>query len=258
MDVSVIVPARDAAATLPALLRGLEDQDVAHELIVVDDGSKDDTAALAEAAGARVLRGPQAGPAAARNRGAAVATGRLLAVTDADCIPQPGWLRALLAADADLIQGRVLPAGPAGPFDRTIAVVSEYGLYETANLAIDRAWFDRLGGFQSILMPGRGGKELGEDVWLGWRARRAGARTAFAGDALVHHAVFARGPRGYVAERARLRFFPELAKRIPELRDGFLHRRVFLNRRSMLFDAAVAGAAVAVATRRPWPLVAAL
>jgi hypothetical protein len=107
-------------------------------------------------------------------------------------------------------------------------------------------------------MPGRGGKELGEDVWLGWRARRAGARTTFAHDALVHHAVFPRGPRGYVAERARLRFFPELARRVPELRDGFLHRRVFLNRRSMLFDAAVAGAVAAAATRRPWPLAAAL
>jgi glycosyltransferase involved in cell wall biosynthesis len=264
MDVSVVIPARDAAGTLPTLLRALAAQETgaAWEAILVDDGSSDATPALAEAAGLRIIRGPQAGPAAARNRGAAVATGALLAFTDADCAPDPGWLAALLVAarDADLVQGRVLPPpdAPVGPFDRHISVVTEYGLYETANLAIARDLFERLGGFESILTPGRGGKELGEDVWLGWRARRAGARTTFAAGALVHHAVFPRGPRGYVAERARLRFFPELARRVPELRDGFLHRRVFLNRRSMLFDAAVGGALAAAATRRPWPLLAAL
>jgi hypothetical protein len=192
----------------------------------------------------------------------AVARGDVIAFTDADCAPAPGWISALLAAagDADLVQGRVLPPPdvPVGPFDRFIWVTAEYGLYETANLAIRRELFDRLGGFESILTPGRGGKELGEDVWLGWRARRAGARTTFAQDALVHHAVFPRGPGGYIAERARLRFFPELVRRVPELRGGFLHRRVFLDRRTLCFDAAVAGTVAAVAIRRPWPLAAAL
>src|SRR5205814_942389 len=61
------------------------------------------------------------------------------------------------------------------------------------------------------------GISMFEDTWLGWRARRMGARTAFCPDALVHHAVFPRGWRDYVAERRRLRYFPALAAQVPEL-----------------------------------------
>ena len=265
MDASVIIPARDAAATLPATLAALAGQRAAasFEVVVVDDGSRDATASIARAAGApvRVVAGAGEGPAAARNRGAAVAAGAALAFTDADCAPEPGWLAALLAAleAADLVQGRVLPApGSArGPFDRTISVTAEHGLYETANLGIRRDWFERLGGFESILRP-RGGKELGEDVWLGWRARRAGARTAFCAEAVVHHAVFPRGPAGYVGERARLRFFGPLVRQVPELREAFLYRRVFLSRRSAEFDLALTAVAAAALTRRPWLLAGAL
>jgi hypothetical protein len=122
---------------------------------------------------------------------------------------------------------------------------------------VARAVFEQLGGFESILQPS-GGKELGEDVWLGWRARRAGARTVFEPQALVHHAVLPRGPRGYVEERARLYFFPELVRRIPELREEFLYRRWFLNRRTAALDLALIGAAAALACRRPAPLLAAI
>ncbi len=146
-------------------------------------------------------------------------------------------------------------ARASGPFDRHITVLAEYGLYETASLFVRRELFDCLGGFESILVPRRG-IELGEDAWFGWRARRAGARTAFADAAGVRHAVFPRGPGGYVAERARLRFFPELARLIPELRDELFFRRVFLNERSARFDLAVLASAAALTRRRLWPLLA--
>jgi glycosyltransferase involved in cell wall biosynthesis len=259
VDVSVVIPARDAEATLGATLEALAGQ--AAEIVVADDGSTDGTVALAQAAGARVVHAGGRGPANARNTGAAAASGAVLAFTDADCVPEPGWVAAALAAlaGADLVQGAVLPPEGAaiGPFDRYIWVDHEHGLYETANLVVRRELFDNLGGFESVLVP-RKGIELGEDVWFGWRARRAGARTAFARDALVRHAVFPRGPGGYVAERARLRFFPELAARVPELRGHFFFRRVFLSRRSASFDLAAAGVAAAVATRRPAPLLAVL
>lgn len=260
MRASVIIPARNAAATLPAALAALAGQETeaAYEVLVVDDGSHDGTAAIASAGpGVRVIRGHGRGPASARNLGAAEASGDLLAFTDADCVPEPTWLAALVAAsdNADLVQGCVLPPEEVqpGPYDRFLVVTSEYGLYETANLAIRRDLFLRLGGFQSVLAPRRG-MELGEDVWLGWRARRAGARTTFAGAAVVRHAVFPRGPRGYIAERARLRFFPQLVKLVPELRDEFVYRRRFLNVRTAYFDLALLGLAAAVLARRPEPL----
>ena len=149
------------------------------------------------------------------------------------------------------------PGVEVGPCDRTIWVTEPRGLFETANLVVRRELFERLGGFESWLVPQRG-IELGEDVWFGWRARRAGARIAFAPDALVHHAVFRGGVRDLVRARRRLRYFPALAQRIPELRDELLWRRVFLTRRSAAFDAALAGVAAAVVARRPAPLVGAV
>lgn len=267
MDATVVIPARDAEATLPATLAALARQDGAadFEVVVVDDGSSDATVAIAGSAAARpvtVLRtGGGEGPGAARNLGAATASGDVIVFVDADCEPDPDWLARLLAASrgAELVQGAVLPPEGAriGPFDRFLAVVSEYGLYQTANLAIRRELFEQLGGFEPIVKPRRS-KELGEDAWLAWRARRAGARSVFAADAVVRHAVFPRGAVGYVGEQARVRFFPELVERMPELRDVFLYRRWFLSHRSARFDLALAGVAAALATRRREPLVAAV
>jgi glycosyltransferase involved in cell wall biosynthesis len=265
VDASIIIPARDAAATLPATLRALAAQAGAptHEVIVVDDGSSDDTARLAVegAVEVRLLRtsGGQ-GPGAARNIGAAAAQAPLLVFTDADCEPEPAWLARVVAAaeNADLVQGVVLPPPgvPVGPFDRFIAVVSEHGLHQTANLAIRRELFERAGGFQPVVRPRRS-KELGEDAWLGWRARRLGARTVFADDAVVRHVVFPRNASGYISEQARVTWFPELARHMPELRDAFLYRRWFLAARTAYLDLALAGVAAAVVTRRLTPLAAA-
>ncbi|MEA2171867.1 MAG: hypothetical protein QOF76_5167 [Solirubrobacteraceae bacterium] len=261
--VAVIVPARDAAGTLGATLAALARQTVSCEVVVVDDGSVDGTAAVAASFGVRVIVGRNAavaiGPGAARNAGAAATASRVLAFTDADCVPEPGWLEAGLAAlnDADLVQGRVEPdpAAPRHPFDRTLSVPAAYGLFEAANLFVTREWFDRLGGFgDGIAAPG---KHLAEDVYFGWAARRAGARVAFAPGALVHHAVFPRSAREFAAERTRLRHFPEIVRTVPELRERFLYRRLFLNAHTALFDAAVVGSLTALRTKRPLPLLVA-
>ena len=261
-DASVIVPARDAESTLPRALEALSRQDFAdYEVIVVDDGSRDRTASLARSAPGPVTVIEQApsGPAAARNRGVAAASGRVLAFCDADCFPAPGWLAAGTAAlgSADLVQGKVLPdpTVPLGPFDRTLWVTWEAGLYETANLFATRETFERVGGFEEWLHVELG-KGMFEDTWFGWRARRAGLRTAFSEEALVHHAVFPRGAREYVAEQRRLRYFPAVAQKVPELRRRFFYGRVFLNRRTAALDAAVAGCVAAVAARSPLPLLA--
>lgn len=83
--VAVVIPAHNAAQYLPVALDSLRQQTtVPAEVIVVDDGSRDDTAAVAERLGATVLRQDQAGPGAARNRGLRRATAEFVAFLDAD------------------------------------------------------------------------------------------------------------------------------------------------------------------------------
>ena len=185
MNASVVIPAKDAAATLARTLECLAAQETAPlEVLVADDESSDETAAIAARGGATLVPVPAgSGPAGARNAAAAKARGEVLAFTDADCFPEPGWLAAglrAIEAGADLVQGRVWPDPEVamGPFDRTVWVVEESGLYETANLFVRRELFERLGGFEVWLEP-EVGKPLAEDVWLGWRARRAAADVRF-------------------------------------------------------------------------------
>ena len=263
---SVVIAARNAEATIERTLAALRAQDREDwEAVVVDDGSTDSTARLVGRAAEldsriRLVSQSGMGAAGARNRGAAEATGDVLAFTDADCFPTPGWLSAGVEAmrRAQLVQGAVGPdpAATTGPFDRTLWVDPAVGLYETANLFMARAAFERVGGFEEWLHAE--GRPMGEDVWLGWRIRRAGASFAPCPEAVVHHAVFARSAGEYVAERRRLAQFPAIVDRIPELRGTLCFGRVFLSRRTAALDAAVAGAAAALVTRSLLPLAAAL
>ena len=265
MRASVIITAWNAAPTVGRTLAALAAQTTSepYEVIVVDNGSEDETAAIVrEAPGpVKLLQRSHGLAGEARNTAAAQASGDLLAFTDADCFPEPGWLAAgLRAADggADLIQGVVRPEeGRAmGPFDRSLWVKADDGLYQTANLFMPRAFFERLGGFEEVFNDAAA-RAFGEDVWLGWRARRAGARAAFCPDAVIRHAVLPRGAGAYVRERRRLDQFPGLVRRVPELRGSFLFGRAFLSSRTAAFDAALAGTATALVRSSPWPLLAA-
>ena len=270
-----MIPARDARGTIERCIHSLAAQDLGEpwETVLVDDGSTDGTVELAESAAAdagltlTVERTTAEGPATARNLGAGATAAPALAFLDADCFPSPRWLREGLRAleRADLVQGRVEPDPDAvrGPFDRTLHVHGPSPLFESANLFVSRALFDRLGGFEDWLEP-EVGKAVAEDVWFGWRARRAGASIAFAAEALAHHAVFRDGAQAHILERRRLAHFPAIAARVPELRDELFFGRVFLNGRTAAFDLAVAGlvcrrgalalpyAAILLADALPW------
>lgn len=123
--VSVVIPARDEAATVGEAVRAVLGQarpGVELEVLVIDDGSSDGTAAAARAAGARAIEarppGTPGNPAAARNLGAAVSRGDPIVFLDADCTPSAGWLDALLATHdrgAAAVGGSLdLPPGPPG------------------------------------------------------------------------------------------------------------------------------------------------
>ncbi|HEX4106507.1 MAG TPA: glycosyltransferase family A protein [Solirubrobacteraceae bacterium] len=260
-QVSVIIPARDAERTLADALAGVgrAAEGIVAELIVVDNGSRDGTAELAERLGAAVVRRERGeGPGAARNAGMHAASADRVAFVDADCRPRPRWLRAGLAAleHADLVQGAVCAQPGAGPFDRTVSVPAASGLFEAASLFVRREIALRVGGFPGGLEP-PGQAPFGEDALFGWAVARAGGRVGWCPEAIVEHVVIARDARAFVAERTRLALFPELVARIPELRDGRLFARWFLSRRSAAFDAALCGALLATGTRRRSPLLAA-
>ncbi len=205
--VSVVIPVRDGVADIGRCLDGLAAQVAAppFEVLVVDNGSTDGTATVARAhpLAPRVLTEPRAGSYAARNAGLAAARGSIVAFTDADCVPRPGWLAAGAAAlaDADLVGGRIETAGAgAGPVARYDAAnyldqrdyVERQGFAATANLFVRAEVFAAVGRFDAAL--GSGG-----DLELCLRATAAGYRLALAAGAVVVHA-----PRASYGELWRL------------------------------------------------------
>jgi glycosyltransferase involved in cell wall biosynthesis len=193
--VSVVIPARDEASTLPALLRSLQAQTLERErfeVIVVDNDSSDDTAAVAAGHGAKVVHEPVANRSRARNHGVAAASAPLYAFTDADCVADPRWLEALLrcAPSAPLQAGAVeVTVGERPNALERFELLWRFGQEEwvkqgwaaTANLLVHREAFDAIGGFDPAWREG------GEDADFCVRAGRAGHALAYCGDALVRH-----------------------------------------------------------------------
>ncbi|EKO41163.1 MAG: glycosyltransferase [Solidesulfovibrio magneticus str. Maddingley MBC34] len=198
---TVVIPAYNAAATLGDALDALDAQTIprsAFSVIVVDDGSSDATAALARAKGASVISQPNAGPAAARNAGAAAAPpdSDILVFTDADCAPAPDFLARLTAP---LDDGAV--AGVQGAYrTRQTSLVARFAQIEfedryaytakrptidlvaTYAAAYRRAVFDEAGGFDTSFRAADN-----EDTELSYRLAAAGHRLVFAPDAMVYH-----------------------------------------------------------------------
>ena len=270
--VSVVVPVRDRAELLEALLSSLAAQTYRDfEVIVVDDASTDDSPVVAEHAVARgepvhLLRQEHpVGAVLARVAGVAIARGEILAFTDSDCRPQPSWLGALVGAidgGADVVQGMTRSARPAGPLERTVASHGDDGLYATCNVAYRRSAFDAVGGFDTSAENVLGfrrdqrakGLGFGEDSLLGWRVRRRGA-SVFEPNAVVEHHVFPFEAAGAVSRAWQAGAFPALVREIPELRRTLLHRRVLLGRRRQEW---LLLAFVLAIVRRPWLAVLAL
>jgi GT2 family glycosyltransferase len=123
-ELSVVICSRDGAATIGRTLVSLAAQTIAEtiDVIVVDDGSRDDTAAVAAAHSARVIRHDRnRGLGAARNAGAWASETEIVAFIDDDCEATPGWAAALHAAFDDPevtgAGGQVNP-GPGDDFTR--------------------------------------------------------------------------------------------------------------------------------------------
>ena len=200
--IGVVVATRGRPDHLGRLLEALRRQSLRPELfsvVAVNDGSHDARYAeiLEPHRGVRYLALPRrVGPAAARNRGAAAVQGEWLVFTDDDCRPPAGWLEGLWSRGAaiDLAGGRVLPPpeeplGAVGRYLRDIGFIRNFVgedgrivCIPSANLAVRKAWFDRVGGFdERFPYPG------GEDMDLTCRLVQAGARAEILDSWITYH-----------------------------------------------------------------------
>jgi glycosyltransferase involved in cell wall biosynthesis len=202
--VSVVIPARNEGRRIDRLIaavRGQAPSGWTVEVVLVDDGSTDDTVAVARWAGARVVElGSRSGggnPAVARNRGALAATGDPIVFLDADCLPAPGWLGRLLAAHeagAAVVGGSLdLPPGLSA-MARCDYYCGWYHVHSRrpggdvpnhppGNLSVRRAAFAATRGFTEQQPVAYAHEELA------WQAevRRAGGRMLFEPAAIVYH-----------------------------------------------------------------------
>ena len=209
-DVSVVVPVRDNPAGVQRFLDALRfHPTLPGEVIVVDNGSSPPMR-LAESEltiPVRLIRCEKAGPASARNAGAAVAAGRWLLFADSDCVPTStlvsGYARhadgavAYAGGVASLGQDRLsryyasqeILVPPSAPHGRPHYLI-------TANTLIWRTAFEAVGGFDETYREAGG-----EDVDLGFRLSSVGD-LSYAPSSVVHH-DFSDGYRGFVRRFVR-------------------------------------------------------
>ncbi len=193
--ISVIIPAFNAQATLDRCLTALHRQtQPPDEIIVIDDGSTDETAALARRHNVRVLVQTNAGPAAARNAGARVARGDLLLFTDADCAPAADWVAHMSAPFADpTVAGAkgVYRTHQKAPVARFVQLEYEdkydrmraqqhIDFVDTYSAAYRREVFWSVGGFDPSFA-------YLEDQELSFRLAAQGHRFVFVPGAIVYH-----------------------------------------------------------------------
>jgi GT2 family glycosyltransferase len=234
MRFSVIVPTfnrpQDLALCLLALNR-LDYPKDDFEVVVVDDGGGANLEPVLEPhrphIHLRLLRQPNSGPAAARNNGAAHATGSVLAFVDDDCEPQGGWLRALDAClarfPAALIGGGVLNGLPGNANDAASQAIIDFlgehfnrdpaggRFFPSNNIAMAAELFRQIGGFDATFWRSASEDRDFCDRWLG-----RGWRLVAAPDAVVlhsrnmtfqgfwkQHRLYGRGAFSYAMARRR-------------------------------------------------------
>ena len=198
---SVIICTYNRAPLLKRVLRSLTKQSLPFnqfEVIVVDDGSQDETAHVCEVMGHElpnlryVSAGANLGLASARNVGIAEARGNRIIFTDDDCIPERNWTERM----SDALEKEAIVAGaiasPTGSYLKLCHNIAEFhhimaGQKEgpkefiaCANAGFQRSALDDLNGFEDKTNPS-------EDMELILRARMKGYRVYFVPDAMVEH-----------------------------------------------------------------------
>jgi GT2 family glycosyltransferase len=167
-----------------------------YEVIVVDDGSTDETAAIARQYDCRLIRTENRGLASARNTGLNAATGEIVAYLDDDAYPDPHWLtylaaRFLSTSHAAVGGPNLAPPGdgpiaecvaraPGGPV-HVLLTDSEAEHIPGCNMAFRKACLEAIGGFDPQF------RTAGDDVDACWRLQESGWTLGFSAAAMVWH-----------------------------------------------------------------------
>jgi glycosyltransferase involved in cell wall biosynthesis len=221
--ISVVVCSYNGAKTLDRCLRSLMELDYPdHEVILVDDGSTDETPEIAARYPQVVYhQQPNLGLSAARNTGARLATGEVVAYTDSDCEADPDWLYYLALAMQDQAVDAIGGPNIPPPDDGCVALcvsVSPGGPSHVmlddrraehipgCNMAYRREQLLSLGGFDPQF------RQAGDDVDFCWRWLDAGLTIGYAPAALVWHhrrstvSAYLKQQKGYGRSEAMLLF----------------------------------------------------
>jgi GT2 family glycosyltransferase len=201
VNLSVVIPTFNGAATIGEQLEALASQDWHSplEVVVSDNGSTDETRAVASRYSARFPRlsivdsSDVSGPAHARNVGASVATGDCLLFLDDDDKVGDGWLEAMAAAlerhpfvAAKLEYGQLNPSWTRAAFgepqrDEVIAAPSFLPFALGGSLGVWRQIHAKVGGFDEAFVP------IGEDIDYCFRIQLSGTPLHFVAAAVVHY-----------------------------------------------------------------------
>lgn len=265
-DVSVCVSTRNRAGRLPGLFEHLERQTLdAHrfEVVIVDDGSTDDTAAVLDEVRrttplrVQVLHNETgSGAAAGRNKAWRAARGRICAFTDDDCMPQPRWLQAGLDGMGD---DAVIAAGTVqwppsqqrllGISSRSLTQSSEIARWcATANLFVRREDLAAVDGFDEVQL-----RIAGEDTDMALRVMATGTEFRYLPDAVVLHHVEVIGLRGLLRDQRRYLDLPLVFRKNRWAKPDYLRHGVFWKPTHPRVMLLAAGVAIA-----PWRSSAAL
>jgi len=196
---SVIVPAFNAEMTLSDCLEALNDQKAPtgeYEVIVVDDGSSDETSKIAKQFNVKCLHQTNRGPAAARNRGVSAAQGEIILFTDADCIPDRRWIHEMALPFQDPkvvgVKGayRTHQTGLTARFAQAefedrydlLQRQSIIDMIDTYSAAFRKNIFQEMGGFDESFPVANN-----EDTDLSYRLAAAGHKLVFNPRAVVYH-----------------------------------------------------------------------
>jgi glycosyltransferase involved in cell wall biosynthesis len=200
MKCSVIIPAYNSGSTISTCLKSALNQSIPkrdYEVILVDDGSTDNTIGIAESYSVKIIKQSNQGPAAARNRGAEEAKGNVLIFTDSDCQTDKEFVETILT-----------------PFEKDRQIVGVQGSYRTRQeqfvarfaqveietrykkmaknqnidfigtyaAAYERKVFRNCGGFDTSFP-----RASGEDADFSYKLQKSGHKMIFKREAFVYH-----------------------------------------------------------------------